>query len=166
MKTMEKSMKQFVYLAGPVLGTTEAQAHHWREDVAGKLSNHGIVGVSPLRCEPIHGERYGPGYPEDEKFGTARAVMNKNLLDVQKCDMTLAYIPKPINGVAHHSWGTIAELAWAKALGKPAILVTNDPEIMEHPVLNASAGWVLDNLEDACDVLIGVLGAYAGGKNV
>jgi nucleoside 2-deoxyribosyltransferase len=168
-------MKKFVYLAGPVLGQTEGQANDWRKTVAGLLEPHGIIGISPLRCEPIHGPTYQPGYP-DERFGTARAIMNKNLFDVQNCDMTLAYIPRVnwehwmlydrMSDPPHHSWGTICELAWAKALGKSVILVTDDPPIREHPVLNASAGWVLDSLEEATDVLIGILGGYTGGKNV
>jgi nucleoside 2-deoxyribosyltransferase len=162
-------MEQFVYLAGPVLGMTEKAANDWRQDVAERLAQHGIVGISPLRCEPIHGQTYQPGYPDD-RFGTARAIMHKNLLDVQKCDMTLAYLPRPREplpgefDLPHHSWGTMAELSWAKALGKPAVLVTDDPKIRAHPVLNASAGWVLDNFTDACDVLIGILGGYTGGS--
>lgn len=167
-------MTKYVYLAGPVLGQTEGQANDWRKAVASKLADHGIIGISPLRCEPIHGPTYQAGYP-DERFGTARAIMHKNLFDVQTCDMTLAYIPRPIIGTPgwqqaphtpHHSWGTMAELSWAKALGKPAILVTNDIKIRNHPVLNASAGWVLDTLDEATDVLIGILGGYTGGKNV
>lgn len=167
-------MKKFVYLAGPILGQTEVAANLWREDVAKQLAEAGIVGISPLRCEPIHGPVYGVGYT-DERFGTPRAILNKNLYDVQACDMILAYIPRPVlrpdpncpgSLIGHHSWGTMAELSWAKALGKPAILVSDDPEIREHPVLNAQAGWVLDNLPDAVDTLIGILGGYTGGRNV
>lgn len=165
-------MKKFVYLAGPVLDQTNAQANNWRLRVASILEEHGIIGISPLRCEPLHGLTYQTGYP-DEKFGTARAIMHKNLYDVQACDMTLAYIPKPrprdlaVPGdYPHHSWGTMAELSWAKALGKPAILVTDDINIRNHPVLNAQAGWVLDTLDEATEVLIGILGGYTGGKSV
>jgi nucleoside 2-deoxyribosyltransferase len=157
-------MNKFVYLAGPVLGMNDKQANDWRQYVAGYLSGSGITGISPLRCEPIHGPTYEAGYP-DERFGTSRAIMNKNLYDVKSCDMILAYIPKPPEG-QHHSWGTMQEYAWAFALGKPAILVTDDPEIVNHPVINGQAGWVLDNLDDAIDVLVGILGGYTGGKNV
>lgn len=157
-------MKRFVYLAGPILGMTEGQANNWRQVVAHALEPHNIVGISPLRCEPIHGPVYAAGYP-DERFGTARAIMAKNLFDVKTCDMILAYIPKPPPGLVH-SWGTMQELAWARALDKPAILVSDDPKVREHPVINASCGWVLDNLSDAEDVLIGILGGYTGGKHV
>ena len=78
-------MKRFVYMAGPVLGMTEDQANDWRQYAARELEPHGIIGISPLRCEPIHGETYEAGYP-DERFGTARAIMSKNLFDVKACD--------------------------------------------------------------------------------
>lgn len=157
--------KPFVYLAGPILDCTQGEANDWRRNVAGVLTQHSIVGVSPLRCEPIIGETYTAQY-EDPRFGTARAIMNKNMLDVQKCDMVLAYLPKPRPG-RKQSWGTIIEVAWAKAMGKASIVVTDDPEVVAHPVLNACAGWVLPTLEDGLDVVIGVLGAYApGGKHV
>ena len=151
-------MKRFVYLAGPVLGQSEAEANDWRRIFARSLEEHGIVGISPLRCEPIHGPVYSPGYP-DERFGTPRAIMSKNFFDVQTADVTLAYLPTP-------SWGTMCELSWAKALGKMTILVSDNPTILSHPVLIAQAGWVLNSLSEAHDVIVGVLGGYTGGKAV
>lgn len=157
-------MMRTVYLAGPILACTHGEANDWRIAAADKLDHQGIIGISPLRCEPLIGERYGVNYA-DPKFGTARAIGSKNLFDVLNCDLTLAWLPKMPEG-RHQSYGTIAELAWAKALGKPAILATDDPEIADHPVLNSCAGWLLDNLDDALDVAVGILGGYAGGKNV
>lgn len=157
-------MKRFVYLAGPVLGMSEAEANDWRRVFARSLEDHGITGISPLRCEPIHGPVYSPGYP-DERFGTPRAIMHKNFFDVQSADVVLAYIPDPGPG-REFSWGTMCELSWGKAFGKMTILVSDSAKVRNHPVLNAEAGWVFDNLADAHDVIVGVLGGYTGGKNV
>ena len=157
-------MKKFVYLAGPILGRTEREANDWRRNFARHLNNSDIVGVSPLRCEPIHGEVYSLGYP-DERFGTARAIMHKNMYDVQTCDAVLAYIPPPVRD-GHHSWGTMVELSWAKAFNKLTILVSEDLNIRQHPVLAGQAGWVFNNFTDALDVLKGILGGYTGGRNV
>lgn len=157
-------MKKTVYLAGPILDCTKDQANDWRQYVADKLSPHGIIGISPLRCEPLIGERYSMQY-QDPKFGTARAIGSKNVFDVKNCDMTLAYFPTP-PADRHQSYGTICELSWAYLLGRPAVLVTDDLGISEHPVINACAGWLLPNLDDAVEVLIGVLAGYVGGKNV
>lgn len=153
-----------VYLAGPILACDKSEANDWRIYVADKLLPHNIIGISPLRCEPLIGDRYSMEY-SDPKFGTARAIGSKNVYDVRNCDMTLAYLPLPPDG-RHQSYGTIIELAWAHMIGRPALLVTNDPTVSEHPVINACAGWMLDDLDDAIEVLIGVLAGYVGGKNV
>lgn len=157
-------MKRTVYLAGPILGCDNMEANDWRRYVADKLAEHNIIGISPLRCEPLIGDRYTTNYP-DPKFGTARAIGSKNFFDLQTCDLTLAYLPIPLPG-RQQSFGTVCELAWAHALQKPSILVSNDPFIRDHPVLNTCAGWLLNDLDEAVDVCIGLLAGYVGGKNV
>lgn len=157
-------MSEYVYLGGPILGCNRGEANDWRHNVADQLSQSSIVGISPLRCEPLHGETYQVS-TEDPRFGTARAIASKNLFDVTKCDMVLIYLPAPPPG-RHQSFGSLIELAWAKALGKQTILVSDDPDILLHPVVNACAGWVLTTLDEAVDVIVGILGGYAGGKNV
>lgn len=158
------STRKFVYLAGPVLGCTQTQAHDWRLTFAATLPE-GIDAISPLRCEPIIGQRYGMGNNSDPKFGTARAIGAKNIYDVRTCDLTLAYLPVPVDG-RHQSFGTIVEIAWAHAFGKPVILVTDDPEVRDHPCINACAGWLLETLDEAVELITGLLDGYVGGKNV
>lgn len=158
------SVLKYVYLAGPILYCTDAEANDWRRDVNDALPA-GIVAVSPLRCEPLIGARYLPQY-EDERFGTSRAIGSKNFFDVRNCDMILAYLPQPTPG-RHQSYGTLIELAWAYAMDKPAVVVTDDRDVAEHPVVQACAGWLLRDLASAVDVIEGVLGGYIhGGKNV
>jgi nucleoside 2-deoxyribosyltransferase len=84
---------------------------------------------------------------------------------VKNCDMVLAYLPLPPAG-RDQSWGTLMEIAWARALDKQVILVTDDPRVVAHPVVNACAGWVLPHLDDGVEVAVGILGGYVGGKNV
>ena len=155
---------RYVYLAGPITDSKEDEANDWRRYVADKLIKHGIVGISPLRCEPISGERYTATHA-DPRFGTARAICAKNVFDIRTCDMTIAYFPKPVPG-KHASYGTIGEVCWAYILGKHAVAVSDDSEIIAHPVVNSCAGWMLSTLDEAIDVVVGVLGGYVGGKNV
>lgn len=156
-------MKRFVYLAGPILGCTDGEANDWRHYVAEQLEPHGIIGISPLRCEPIHGPTYQAGYP-DPRFGTSRAIAAKNKFDVNNCDMTLIYLPKEMGD--RLSIGTIIEAGWADAAGKQVILVSDHPTIVNHPVMDAAVDWKLETLDEAIDVIVGVLGGYTGGKNV
>lgn len=148
-----------IYLAGPIAGCDKAEANDWRGYVIDKLRPHNIQGVSPLRCEPLIGERYGLGYPADPKFGTARAIAAKNMLDVRTCDLTLAFLPH--RGVLQPSYGTVLEIGWASILSKPVILVTTDPYVAAHPVVNACAPWLLATLDDAVETIVGVLSVYA-----
>jgi len=156
-------MKKFVYLAGPILGCTAGEANDWRQYVAGKLQDHGIIGISPLRCEPLHGERYTAEYP-DPRFGVPRAIAAKNKFDVMNCDITLAFMPAVMG--TNISLGTLGEIHWADMAGKQVILVSDHPKIIAHPVLDAAVDWKLSTLDEAIDVCIGVLGGYTGEKNV
>ena len=156
-----------VYLAGPIAGATYSEANDWRKYVHDELIKHDIIGISPLRCEPLPEGRkvYEAGYT-CPKFGTAKAIGSKNVHDVRNCDLSLCFIPKPKEG-GRYSFGTICELAGAYFINKQTILVTDDPVMMEHPVIDAMSGWKLDNFEDAIEVIVGVLGGYTrGGKHV
>ncbi len=150
-----------VYLAGPIAGCDKAEANDWRHDVSRQLAEAGIVGISPLRCEPLIGARSTLQYA-DPKFGTARAIGSKNIFDVRHCDMTLAYLPREIND-RRPSYGTICELAWAHMIGKPTILVTDCPVLLNHPVISACSGWLLNTLDEGVEVIIGILADYAKG---
>ena len=151
--------KPRVYLAGPILGCDRGEANDWREYASVMLSHSGVVGISPLRCEPLIGERYTIG-SADPKFGTARAISSKNRFDVRACDLTLAYMPKALVKKVP-SLGTIIEMAWADMAGKPVVLVSDDPILLEHPVVNAVAGWIVPTLDDGLELIIGILGDYA-----
>lgn len=152
----------FVYLAGPILDCTKSEANDWRRHVARELGFYNITGISPLRCEPLIGDRYLANYP-DPKFGTAKAIAAKNKFDVSNCDLVFAYLPKQ----DRVSIGTILEIGWASVdISRPIIVVTDDPFLMNHPVLTECCGWCLPTLDAGIEVTVGLLGGYAGGKHV
>ncbi len=178
------TQRRYVYLAGPIMYCDRAEANDWRYEVAAQLEAGGMIGISPLRCEPLIGERYTMEYT-DPLYGTARAIASKNKADIQMCDIGIYYIPEPetISSVDLDTWvpgeteenllrrpyshGTIGEMFWADAFNKPTILVTDSDHIKSHPVIGAAAGWIVDNFEDAVELCISVVGAYGpGGKNV
>ena len=86
-------MQKTVYLAGPILGCTHKGANDWRRYVNDKLYNSNIIPISPLRCEPLVGDRY-EGVYDDPLFGTEKAIGSKNLYDTLQCDLTLAYLAR------------------------------------------------------------------------
>lgn len=148
---------KFIYLAGPILDCDKDEANDWRKFVQDNLIE-GVVGISPLRCEPLVGEKYAMQY-DDPRFGTAAAISAKNLYDTRNCDMVLAYMPKDIIE-EKPSIGTTLEIGWAIGLQKPIILVSDAPSITEHPLIIRNVDWVLNNFHDAFDVIEGIFGDY------
>jgi nucleoside 2-deoxyribosyltransferase len=151
-----------VYLAGAIAGLTEGEAKDWRTYVSDKLASHGIIGVSPLRCEPAIGGRYDLNY-DDPLFGQARTIRAKNMFDVRNTDIAIAYLPKPAEG-KRQSYGTMWEVGAVMALGKPVIVVSDDPNVKNHPLFGGTADWNLDTLDQAIEVCIGILKVYTFNK--
>jgi len=148
-----------IYLAGPILGTTKAEANEWREKFRSRLHTIDIEGVSPLRCEPLIGERYMVG-SLDPRFGQGKVIHAKNKLDVRRCDMTMVYLPKFAKDDYGISIGSIIEIAWADAFGKPVMIVSDDTTLKKHPVLEGCWDWWLDNFDDAYDTIAGLFSIY------
>ena len=102
-------MKKYVYLAGPIAGCTEEEATEWREYVCTYFT-HGIIGISPLRCEPL---KKGLTYTDDgatpKMWSDPRAIATKNWLDTESCDLVLAYLPQELND-RRPSYGTVIEI--------------------------------------------------------
>ena len=151
-------MKKFVSLAGPIAGCNENEANDWRSFVQENL-NRNIVGISPLRCEPISENHYTSG--TDSRFNTPKAIAAKNWYDTEACDLVLAYLPKELNE-RRPSYGTTIEIGWAIGLRKPLIVVTDDEYLASHPLIQTNADWIFNNLNDALDVIHGLFGDYVG----
>ena len=161
-------MSIYVYLAGPISGCNVGEANDWREEMIDLLEaapkdmlwNHGFKGVSPLRCEPIVGERYAPEY-DDNKFGHPQVIAAKNKEDVRRCDVTFAYFPAEQPA----SVGTLQEIGWASGLGKPIILVTDNDYVRENAVIKATVPWRFTEaeggFEKAVEVIEGIFGVYS-----
>lgn len=148
-----------VYLAGPIAGTTEDEANGWRHDVAERLKAAGMKPISPLRREPSINGRYELSYG-DPLYGTPKAIASKNEFDVRSCDWVIAYLPKVLND-RRPSYGTVGEIAMAYMIGKPVVLVTDDPRLADHPLVQLWARWILSSLDQAVELTIGTLDAYA-----
>lgn len=148
-----------VYLAGPIAGCTDDEARSWRKMAAEFLLRFGIRGVSPLRDEaPVNG-----GYATAEAFretnnaAFGRAIAAKNWFDVRMCDMMLAYVPL----LNRPTYGTIWEIGAFYALGKPIVLVSNNPAVVNHPDIDISVGWKFEHIDEGLAKIVQILGPYA-----
>lgn len=152
-------MSPVVYLAGPIYNMTVAGANDWRAETAARLRASGINAISPLRCEPPGLDGVYLGSYDDPKFGHLKAIASKNMFDTKKADIVLAYMPRELNP-DWPSVGTIIEIALAKGWGIPVILVTDEPKLLDHPLIRECAGWTLPSLNEACELIEGLLEAY------
>lgn len=158
-----------VYLAGPIAGLGDAEVNDWRRFAIAKLKTAGMVGVSPLRCEPPEADgRYDNAAQFHAKqtqnlpwFRTSRAIAAKNWLDSVKADVILAYMPHELVK-DRPSFGTVIEIGWAIGLRKPLFLVSDHIPLIKHPLITEHAAWVGSDLNTALDDLISVFEVYSG----
>lgn len=161
-------MKRFIYLAGPIAGCSYKEATDWREAVQEDFLP-GIVGISPMRlkewCKRTRKIRDVKQYAKiaDEQewliSGESHAIRARDFNDVRTCDMVFAYLPKVLND-RRPSWGTSIEIGWASAQQKPLVLVTDDKNLSNHPLVRESAGWIVPDLGTGVQVVNSVFGAY------
>lgn len=149
-----------VYLAGPITGMTEKDARDWRVDPLAKLAAMGMRGIDPLRSEPPDVSGVYGGTYADLKFGTSKAIASKNIIDVKSADIVLCYMPQHLSPT-WPSVGTLAELFMAHAWGIPTVVVTDEPRLAKHPLVQHAASWMLPSLDDALELIDGLFGAYA-----
>jgi len=143
-------VKKFVYLAGPIEGCDNDEINKWR-DKCHLMFNDFIVGINPYRAE-MHA---------DTSESRKRIAM-KNYMDTQSCDLILAYLPKEINA-RRPSYGTTFEIAWGYSLRKPVVIVSDDPQVHHHPLMDMSGARFWD-LEEAIDYINVLLGEYERNK--
>ena len=149
-----------IYLAGPIAGCSYGEATNWRVEFGSRLPP-GVVGVSPMRNKEFlnRRKRIAGGSLDEQLMGLVSAVGTRDYYDVSHCDMVVAYLPKLSND-RRPSIGTLMELGTTRANGIPAILVTDDKRMTEHPLICDWMSWVVPTLDEALEVVGLVLEPY------
>ena len=150
-----------VYLAGPITGLTFEDAADWREYAKQKLATYregfGILGYSPLRAKDYLLERgILSGHPDaytDQVLSSAKGILTRDHWDVSTCDMVLVNFL----GATSVSIGTVMEIAYASAYRKPVVVAMERDNVHVHAMLTESVGWVVDDLDYACDLVKAIL---------
>lgn len=126
-----------IYLAGPINGTTDAEAHGWRERAEALLmfETEGEVEF----CDPMVRDYRGI---EGAFVGD---IVSGDLADISAADGVLAYCWKP-------SYGTAMELVYASQWGKRVVAVL--PEGPVSPWLAWHADAVVRSLEEGVSALL------------
>ena len=131
-------MKKKVFISGPIQGMENEQGY--REAISKICVRLGYETVDPWLREKII-------YRGDEPYWWAKVpaagFVERDLEDIEKCDVLIAYLPKL-------SAGTCMELFYAKHKGKRVITISGmdalSPWIVVHSDLILKS---IDELEDA-----------------
>lgn len=122
-----------VYLAGPIAGKSYDEATNWRTEVHQALRNTNIHVLSPLRnSEELEGiNELTDSYSKSE-FYNLDAVNINDYNDVKRADALLVNLL----GAKKVSIGTVMEIAWAKSMQKPIIIIIEDEgNLHDHGML-------------------------------
>lgn len=138
-----------VYLSGPIAGLTFEGAQDWRNQVQRVVADN-------IRClDPLRGKEFlkGTGVLDgsfyDHVLASPRGITCRDHWDTERADIILVNLL----GATKISIGTVMEIAWAKAYGKPVIAVLEDGNPHVHPIVVECLDYRVSTLKEAIDIL-------------
>lgn len=168
-------MKDFkVYLAGGISGLKYGDAVNWRNYAAKELAkgkeikaltdpfgnvlipknyeHSHIYAFSPMRAagflEPMEGM-----VEAVESLSTIQAILTRDHWDCKTADAILVNL----SGMEKVSIGTVMEIAWAYAYRIPTVIVMEKDNIHRHGMIEQSAGWVVESLDEGIKAVKSIL---------
>lgn len=123
-----------VYLAGPINGCNDDEAHGWRQQFMESLP--GLEFLDPMRRD----------YRGIEDIVSADYIVWADRDDIEACDVFLA-------NCWQASWGTAMEIVYAMAADKPVIAVVPEGRPVS-PWLRYHAQFIVPTLAEARDALL------------
>ena len=146
-------MSQYsIYLAGPISGLTYDGSEEWRNQFKSWMPPE-IACYSPLRskdylrAEGILEQSYSQPLSSD------RGIMTRDHFDCSRVDLIVCNLL----GTKRVSIGTVMECAWAFAYRKPLVMIMEDENVHDHPMIRETIGFRVATLEDAALLVQSVL---------
>lgn len=136
---------QTVYLCGPITGGSLHEITGWRRTVAEALAGAAQV-IDPTDYSPDTTRRSESLLTRaltEERLLHGRQTVERDQSHIQRSDVVLACFL----GTKSVSIGSVGELFWADAMGKPIVIVREDDNLHNHDMLNAIAGWIFTDLD-------------------
>jgi hypothetical protein len=138
-----------IFLCGPITGIPSTSARTWREQAREMLAGTATT-IDPTRDLP-DSVRYSESSTEHTLTITrlihGKRTVARNRFDIGRADIVLACFL----GTEAVSIGSVGEIFWADAMGKPVIIVREDNNLHNHDMLNEIAGWISNDLESAIE---------------
>jgi nucleoside 2-deoxyribosyltransferase len=133
------AVKKKAFISGPIQGMEAEQGY--REDIGSICIRLGYQVVDPwLREKAI----YRKDEPQWWTNVPAAGFIERDLEDIQKCDVVIAYLPKL-------SAGTCMEIFYAKRRGKKVIVISGMKDLSPWVVVHSDV--ILGSIEELEDAL-------------
>jgi nucleoside 2-deoxyribosyltransferase len=122
-----------VYLAGPITGQSYDGCVNWREDVKVALEAVGIAGYSPMRGKAYlsQEEKIQDSY-SDFTMSSINGINVRDYNDVKTADAILVNF---LDCGTRVSIGTVMEIAWARVMQIPIVIVMEKGNVHDHGML-------------------------------
>lgn len=145
-----------IYLAGPISGRTFVESERWREEFKLHFRNRTHVHcLSPLRAKLHLADKGVLEQSYDHPLSSDRGIMTRDHNDCLTSDLIVCNLL----GVERVSIGTVMECAWAHAYRKPLVLIIDEGNVHDHPMIREAAGFRVGSVEVAASVAMAILGA-------
>lgn len=134
-----------VYLAGTI--NKEPWTQGWRNLLAGSIRAAGHEPLNPMRYQnPATFTRDGLGDASTPNSFFWKVDMG----DLARADIVVVHYRQASGGGYRRqscgTWGELAIAAWER---KPIIVITDDPDVRDHPMIQQSAAIVVETVEQA-----------------
>jgi len=95
--------------------------------------------------DPLNGKEFAEITPDGLKSNVPpEAIFDRDLLSVEEADLVVVNLNT--FGATRPPLGTICEMAWAGMLRTPIVLISNDPNYIEHPFVKRMASWIVPDV--------------------
>lgn len=134
-----------IYLAGYIHDKKLKECTEWRH----KIVNHYRSQAYPITwLDPLNGKNLGAikeaGLSSQEI--TSKMILKGDIMSVEAANLVIANMDK--FGETRDLTGTTCEVAIAGYLGKPIIMVSTDPNYVNHPFLKEFASVIVPTVEE------------------
>lgn len=94
------------------------------------------------------------GSYEDMPMSSQKGLTTRDRHDCTTSDLIIVNL----SGAEIVSVGTMIEIGWADANRIPIILVMDNKNPHDHPMVKECAGYIVDNMDEAIEIALSVLG--------
>lgn len=141
-------MTPIVYLCGTI--TKDPKHLIWRKAATQALAVLGVGTLSPVRGKEPNDWRPDGLEAIQPTIYSHGGFVPRDLMDLENCDAVLLYFADPCQ---RQSIGTWFELGYAVRLGVPVVVVSDLPDVKEHPFVWRHAARVCQTLNEGLEYL-------------